>query len=93
MEKWCTYSWWTKKYPQSLGKLVRQNGNTGTIQYAEKQMYPLQLWDMNYVEVFDKVEDAIRFLLKNNPDIHLREVRESFCFSDKVNWEELEKEK
>lgn len=93
MEKWCTYSWLNKKFPQSIGKLVRQEGNTGHIRYAEHQMYPLQLWDMNYVEVFDNIEDAIKFLLKNKPDTYLHEVRESFCFSDKVNWEKLEKEK
>jgi len=90
MHKWCTYGPWGKKMPSFIGQLVEQTGNTGKIRYAERQMYPLEYWDMDYVEVFETIEDAIKFMLKNGTDRYLSEIKECFNFpSTNVDWDKI----
>ncbi len=66
MEKWCTYGAWGRQLPSFIGKLVQQDGNSGKIQYAERQLYPCEFWDMRYVTVFDTLEEAILYFAANN---------------------------
>jgi hypothetical protein len=82
--KWCTWSVWTKNFPEHIGQLLEQHGNSGTILYSERQMYPPELWDMNYVEVFDTAEEAIIFMLKKNNDACLYRIREYWNFHSTI---------
>jgi len=90
--KWCTYGAFHRDYPLHVGLLEEQRGNTGKIRYAEKQMYPLEYWDMDYVMVHDSLEDAIRFLIKNNPDESVNTVRDYLPFETekgKIDWNNI----
>jgi len=90
--KWCTFGAWGKTMPTFIGKLEEQSGNTGKIRYGEKQMYPLEYWDMNFVMVFDCIEDAIMFMVRNNCDESVNSIREWLNFptdAKKINWELL----
>lgn len=92
MEKWCAYSHFNKKFPQNIGKLKQQIGNAGYIQYSEKQLYPFQCWDMNYVEIFDTLDQAIEFMLKYNSDETTQNIKETLGFEEvnNINWEKYE---
>lgn len=90
--KWCTYGAFGRDYPLHIGLLEKQQGNTGAIRYAEKQMYALEWWDMDYVVVHESLEDAIRFLIKNNPDESVYTVKEYLPFrtaKEKIDWNNL----
>jgi hypothetical protein len=92
--KWCTYSWFSRNFPQKIGKISDYNDSVGNIKYYEKQLFPMQSWDMRYVEVFDNLEDAIIFMLKNNPGIKIFELEEMLLESfpkdaKKVKWDVL----
>ena len=91
--KWCTYGAFHRDYPLHIGLLEKQQGNSGAIRYAEKQMYPLEWWDMNYVTVHNSLNDAILFLNKNNPDESIYTVKEYLHFSTEmkeIDWKLLE---
>ena len=93
--KWCTYGAFHRDYPLHIGLLEKQEGKTGVIRYAEKQMYPLEYWDMDYVVVHESLEDAIRFLIKNNPDEYIFTVREYLPFptaKETIDWNKLKNE-
>ena len=90
--KWCTYGAFGKEVPSFIGQLVDQMGNTGKIRYAEKQMYPLQYWDMDYVMVHESLEDAIRFLIEKHPDETIHTVKEYLPFKtakENIDWNKL----
>lgn len=90
--EWCTYSAFHRDHPLHIGLLEEQRGNTGKIRYGEKQMYSLEYWDMDYVRIHNILEDAIRFLINNNPDETLYTVREYLPFptaKQNVDWDEL----
>lgn len=92
--KWCTYSAFGKTLPRSIGQLVKQEGNTGKIKYAENQMYSLEYWDMSYVAVFDTIEEAIIYMITNNHDESVRNIREWLAFRttmNEIDWDELSK--
>ena len=86
--KWCTYGAFAR--PTFIGKLTKQEGNTGRIQYAEKQMYSQEYWDMTYVKVFESLEEAIIYTLKNS-DETLNNIKDSLHFKEKtdINWDNL----
>lgn len=89
-EKWCTYGAWGKKLPSFIGQLVEQQGNTGKIRYAARQMYSLEWWDMDYVEVHESLEDAVLYMLKYGTEKFLSTIRDNLSFpSDEVNWDKL----
>jgi hypothetical protein len=95
IKKWCTYGAFHKDYPQHIGLLEKQQGNAGEIRYAENQIYPLQYWDMNYVCVFDSLEEGILFLIKNNQEESIQTVKDYLPFPTAlkgIDWEELEKQ-
>jgi len=79
--KWCTYSFACANLPQNIGKLISSNENSGYIKYADKQMYFPQCWDMHFVKVFDDLQSAVDFLLKNNTDISDFEIKEELFSS------------
>lgn len=89
--KWCTYGSWGKNSPSSIGKLLEQHGNSGTILYSEGQLYPPELWDMAYVEVFDTVEEAIIFFIEHNyHQYSLHKIKEYWDFpSINIDWDKL----
>ena len=90
--KWCTYGAFGKEYPLHIGLLEKQQANTGAIRYAEKQMYPLEYWDMDYVVVHESLEEAILFLIKNNPEESIYTVREYLPFKtakQNIDWNKL----
>lgn len=79
--KWCTYSHWHKNYPRFIGKLLKEEYGTCLIKYSEKQIYPPELWDINYVRIFDRLEDTILFMLENNNEITLTSIKEDLLIS------------
>lgn len=90
--KWCTYGAWGKEIPTFIGQLVKQQGTSGQIRYAEKQMYPLEWWDMDYVMVHESLENAILFLIKNNSEESVPLIKECLSFETgkkDINWNEL----
>ena len=90
--KWCTYGAFHRDHPLHIGFLEKQRGNTGAIRYAEKQMYPLEYWDMDFVMVHESLEDAIKFLIENNPDESIHTVKEYLPFKtakENINWNKL----
>ncbi|MFA5366400.1 MAG: hypothetical protein WC333_00555 [Dehalococcoidia bacterium] len=102
MEKvgiWCTYSFWGRKIPQNLGRVIELNKSktTGYILYSEGQLYPAECWDMSYVAMFDKIEDAIFYLATQGMEREsIHQIREYFNFSKTVkeegvviDWERL----
>ncbi len=89
MDKWCTFGYLNKNCPEHIGKLVERKGNAGWIQYAEKQQYPLECWDMNYVVIHDTIEDAIKCLLKHKSDWGIIDIQESLAFNVDVDWDKL----
>jgi len=92
--KWCTYSAWGKEMPSFIGQLVEQHGNTGKIRYAEKQMYPLEYWDMNYVTIHESLEDAIIYLITHNSTESVFNLKENLSFETgkkDVDWDALRK--
>lgn len=94
VKKWCTYGAWGKKMPTFIGKLESRNGNSGKIRYTENQMYPLEYWDMDYVMVFDCIEDAILYMVKQNSEESVLKIKEWLHFpSDTKNldWDALRK--
>lgn len=76
IKKWCTFGAFHRDYPSFIGFLERGSETSGMIRYAEKQMYPLECWDMDYVVVHDSLEEAILFLIKNNPEESIHTVKE-----------------
>lgn len=94
IKKWCTYGSWGKKLPSFIGKLESQWGNSGKIRYNENQMYPLEYWDMNYVTVFDSLEEAILFMVENNSNESVLKIKEWLHFpsdTKNVDWDALHK--
>jgi len=93
MKKWCTYSAWGKRLPSFIGQLTEQSGNSGKIRYAENQLYSEQWWDMDYVEVFDSLEEAIFYLLKNGIyKESINQIKENFNFpsyKDFIDWNQI----
>jgi hypothetical protein len=92
--KWCTYGAWGKKLPTFIGQLVEQHGNTGRIRYAEKQMYPLEYWDMDYVVMHESLEDAIIYMITHNTDESVPQIKDYLPFETdgkKIDWDELRK--
>ena len=90
--KWCTYGAFHRDYPLHIGLLEKRQGNSGAIRYGENQMYALEWWDMNYVVVHDSLEDAILFLIKNNPEESIYTVKEYLSFrtaKEKIDWNKL----
>lgn len=53
---WCAFG---GMLPDSVGKIVRDSGNSVEILYTEGQYYPPQLWDPMYVRRFETSEEAI----------------------------------
>jgi len=95
IKKWCTYSAFHRDYPLHIGFLEQGTKTSGMIRYAENQMYPLECWDMNYVVVHESLEDAIRFLIKNNPDEYFHTVKEYLPFKtakETIDWNKLKNE-
>jgi hypothetical protein len=94
-DKWCTYGAWGKKSPTFIGKLLEQLDKSGTILYSESQMYPPELWDMGYVELFDTVEEAIIYMMKNDfYNRSLNRIRENLSFpsdTNNIDWNNLSK--
>jgi hypothetical protein len=92
--KWCTYGAFGKGIPTFIGQLVEQQGNSGKIRYAEKQMYPLEYWDMDYVAVHESLEDAIIYMITHNSDESVLQIRDYLSFETgkrDVDWDELRK--
>jgi len=92
--KWCTYGAFGKEFPTFIGQLVEQQGNTGKIRYAEKQMYALEYWDMDYVAVHESLEDAIIYMITHNSDESVLQIRDYLSFETgkkNVDWDELRK--
>ena len=92
--KWCTYGAFGKEFPTFIGQLVEQQGNTGKIRYAEKQMYALEYWDMDYVAVHESLEDAIIYMITHNSDESVLQIRDYLSFErgkKNVDWDELRK--
>jgi hypothetical protein len=91
---WCTYSFWGRKIPQHLGKVIELNDSktTGYILYSEGQLYAPECWDMSYVMMFDKIEDAIFYLATQGGDESIHKIREYFNFTKtggEIDWSEL----
>jgi hypothetical protein len=89
--KWCTYSWSNKELPQHIGKMYNVRGNTCDIQYSDGQLYPKSAWDMDYVKVFDTLEEAICFMYTNSNYGFLSEIKEELTSyfpkdTENVNW-------
>ena len=81
-----------RDYPLHIGLLEKQQGNSGAIRYAEKQMYALEWWDLDYVVIHESLEDAIRFLIKNHPDESVHTVKEWLSFKtakQEIDWDKL----
>jgi len=95
VKKWCTYGAWGKELPSFIGFLEKQQGNTGTIRYAQRQMYPLEYWDMNYVVVHESLEDAIIYMIANNSDEYIYNLKEHltliFDAAKELDWDVLRK--
>ena len=92
INKWCTYGSWGKEMPTFIGKLEKQEGNIGYVRYTERQMYPVEAWDMDYVKVFDSIEDAILYMVRHNSDESVNTIKEWLTFptdTKNVNWELL----
>jgi hypothetical protein len=94
LNKWCTYGSWGKDCPSFLGKLESYTSkNSALIRYSERQLFPLECWDINYVTVFDTIEEAILFLLQySSSRTTLNELREYWSFpsdKDKIDWDDL----
>lgn len=88
--KWCTYGAWGKECPTFIGQLVEQMGKTGKIRYSARQMYPLEFWDMDYVEVHETLEAAVLYMLEHGPERFLSTIRDNLSFpSDEVDWDKL----
>lgn len=91
--KWCTYSFLNIDCPQHIGKL-KTDGKYGVIQYNSNRTFN-EYWDMNYVNVFDNLIDAIKFF-HDNSDKSYSEIMDDllYDFSDdakQINWKELKK--
>jgi hypothetical protein len=94
VDKWCTYGVWGRLMPDHLGKLIELDGNgkTGVIKYSDGQLYAPEYWDMTYVQVFDKIEDAIYYLATQGRDHSIHSIREYFPFSKtggEIDWDKL----
>ena len=87
MEKeWCTYSWQGKTLPEAVGKIVR-NGETVDILYSEGQLYPAECWNIDYVQRFDTLEAAHKYLWQNRPPYDTRIDRD---WTKERYWEHLQ---
>jgi len=85
--KWCTFSAWGT--PETIGQLLEHNEKSGTILYAEKQMYAPALWNMTYVNVFNTAEEAIINILEYGHK-WLYEIRNYWNFpSTEINWDKM----
>lgn len=93
IKKWCTFGAFHRDYPSFIGFLEKGSETSGMIRYAENQLYPLECWDMNYVVVHESLDDAIVFLIKNNPEESIYTMKEYLHFptaKKKVDWEYVE---
>jgi len=92
--KWCTYGSWGKEMPSFVGQVVEQQGNSGKIRYAEKQHYPLEWWDMDYVVVHESLEDAIIYMVTHNSEESVLQMKNYLSFETgkkDVDWDGLRK--
>ena len=91
--KFCTYSYIGKEYPQYLGKGILKS-NYIDIRYTEKQIFPLECWDLDYVSVFETIKEAIIYIITNTkkPFNEIKSLAFDGCFSDaeNVDWNEIE---
>ena len=94
MPKWCTYGAWGKEIPTFIGKLERMEGTLGVIRYSENQMYALEYWDMDYVKVFNTVEETILYMIQNNNENSIHKIKECLHFpsdTKNIDWDALRK--
>lgn len=70
---WCTYSHWADTLPEGFGKVVGEQGNAINILYSERQQYPPERWDSDYVKRFPTLEDAIKYFIEHKPAYDVRD--------------------
>jgi hypothetical protein len=76
--------------PSFIGQLVEHQGKGGKIRYSARQMYSLEWWDMDYVEIHESLEAAVLYMLKHSGEKFLSTIRENLSFpSDEVDWDKL----
>jgi hypothetical protein len=96
MGKWCSYSYIGKKYPEFIGKIIKYDDYSCEIKNSNNQLYSPESWKMSYVNIFERIENAIiSILLKNNNIYSLNEIKDDIRLNfkreyEKINWEDLE---
>jgi hypothetical protein len=92
--KFCTYSYIAKESPQYFGKAILKS-SYAEVKYNEGQLYSPEGWDLNYLSFFDKLENAILFMIENtDKDFQtIKDLAFDGCFSDaeKIDWDNIEK--
>ena len=51
-----------------IGRIVADNSNFVNILYSERQEYPAEAWEVNFVRRFDEVEKAMECYLEHSSE-------------------------
>ena len=85
-KEWCTYSWQCKTLPEGVGKITAEYNSAVDIRYSEGQYYSPECWDINYVQRFDTLEEAMEYFLKHKPSY---DYRMDHKISEELYWERI----
>lgn len=55
---WCVYFY---VFPSGIGKIESESDTSAYVRYSENQMYPLELWDKNYLRRYWTLRSAALF--------------------------------
>jgi len=88
--KWCAFG---AICPDDIGRLLIHSKQTGEILYSEGQMYRPEFWDMNYVKIFETLEEVILFLIDDMNQV-FSEIKEDAerkfpSYKKDVDWNKL----
>lgn len=62
--QWCAYGY----LKNHLGKAKKLESGSYEVRYYKHQMYPNEIWDSNYVQIFKNRKLAEKYILTNWPD-------------------------
>lgn len=56
------------EFPVHVGYVTMDEGETLTIMYSERQRYPHEWWDKDYVRRFKTLKEAVKYYVEHSSD-------------------------
>jgi len=66
-KQWSTYGYSPgARHPFGIGRIVRDNDGSPSLEYSEQQHFFPELWSKNYIKKFNSLVGAVGFYIKEN---------------------------